>query len=301
MTSVRTSTLADDLPYGVRISGIGRASVRDPGIRAEVNAIFEDRGLIVFEDVEPSNGMQAAITEIFGLDHAHARDVTIPEEGEVEGFIELEANGISEVNGVHLSYYLPWHFDQWYSSKLIRAGVLRPISLPPEGGLTGFADGIQLYQTVSPELRANFENLNILYDSAFLFWDMKFGRPKSYSRVEGRDSLPSQLTVPARMLSVHPAIWQRPTGERVLHISPQQAAGIEGMETPEGDALLEAMCREIYANMTPYFHKWKPTEMVIWDNLRFIHSVTGHSPQHVREMRRTTIFGDYDQPALRHA
>jgi taurine dioxygenase len=72
-----------------------------------------------------------------------------------------------------------------------------------------------------------------------------------------------------------------------------QAAGIEGLETAEGDALLEAMCQEIYRKMKPYFHRWSPTDMVAWDNCRFIHSVTGHSPDHVRNMRRTVIFGDY--------
>jgi taurine dioxygenase len=292
MGLLRTRSIADDLPFGARISGIDRESTFDPVVRAEVDAIFEERGLIVFEDVEPTNSMQAAITKMFGPGHAHAGELAVSEGDQVEGFIDLETNGISEVNGEHLSYYLPWHFDQWYSSKFIRAGVLRPISLPAEGGLTGFADGVQLYQAVSPELRARFETVNVLYDSDYLFWDMKFGRPRSYKQVRDSGSSAEKAAERANMRSVHPAIWQRPTGERVLHISPQQAAGIEGMETPEGDALLEAMCREIYAKMASYFHQWKETDMVIWDNSRFIHSVSGNSPDHVRKMRRTMIFAD---------
>jgi len=40
-------------------------------------------------------------------------------------------------------------------------------------------------------------------------------------------------------------------------------------------------------------HKWQHTEMLIWDNWRMLHSVSGHAPEHGRRMQRTTIKGDY--------
>ena len=54
-----------------------------------------------------------------------------------------------------------------------------------------------------------------------------------------------------------------------------------------------------------YFHRWQPTDMVIWDNWRCLHWVSGMSPDHTRCMHRTTIEGDYGlgrfeaQPAAR--
>jgi taurine dioxygenase len=42
-----------------------------------------------------------------------------------------------------------------------------------------------------------------------------------------------------------------------------------------------------------YFHEWTPTDMVIWDNWRFLHSVSGSRPENGRCMHRTTIRGDY--------
>ena len=92
---------------------------------------------------------------------------------------------------------------------------------------------------------------------------------------------------------MHPAIWTRKTGEKVLHAAPWQAAGIEGMETPEGDALLEALFAEIEAKMLPYWHSWKPTDMAIWDNWRFLHAASGNPAKYPRRMQRTTIKGDY--------
>ena len=76
-------------------------------------------------------------------------------------------------------------------------------------------------------------------------------------------------------------------------MSPWMAEGIEGAETPAGDQLLETVCKEILAKITPYFHSWRPTDMVIWDNWRMLHSVSGHDPDEARVMHRTTIEGDY--------
>jgi taurine dioxygenase len=80
----------------------------------------------------------------------------------------------------------------------------------------------------------------------------------------------------------------------VLHVSGWMAQGIEG-DGPEGDELLFAVCDEIVeaAKGLAYFHRWQPTDMLIWDNWRLLHSVSGMPPQHVREMHRTTIAGDY--------
>ena len=64
--------------------------------------------------------------------------------------------------------------------------------------------------------------------------------------------------------------------------------------SPQGlQTLLESLCQEMYAKMRPYRHAWSPTDMVIWDNWRFIHSVGGHPPKYPRTMQRTTINGDY--------
>ena len=59
--------------------------------------------------------------------------------------------------------------------------------------------------------------------------------------------------------------------------------------------LLMAVCDEIVAAAQDlsYFHRWQPTDMVIWDNWRILHSVSGMPPEHARCMHRTTIEGDY--------
>jgi taurine dioxygenase len=73
------------------------------------------------------------------------------------------------------------------------------------------------------------------------------------------------------------------------------AEGIQEMETPEGDALLEEVCQSInrIAQTQSYHHKWRATDMAIWDNCRMLHMVSGHPAEQERVVQRTTIKGDY--------
>ena len=98
-----------------------------------------------------------------------------------------------------------------------------------------------------------------------------------------------------RPLALHPAVWTRATGEKVLHVSPWMAKGIAGRSPADGAALLHEVCDEIVAAARDlsYFHEWKPSDMVIWDNHRMLHAVEGCDAKYERQTLRTTIKGDY--------
>jgi taurine dioxygenase len=91
-------------------------------------------------------------------------------------------------------------------------------------------------------------------------------------------------------------VWTRPTGEKVLHLAPWMAVGIEHDETPEGDALYNEVCHTLNTlgqGTSAYWHSWKPTDMVIWDNTRMLHAVEGCDARYERRTIRSTIKGDY--------
>ena len=295
MTGISVRPLSDDLSFGARITGVTQANSTDAGVRAEIVDTFEDRGMIVFEGMEPTNAMQMALTRVFGEPQVYALTDVMEASDRVDtGVVEFEYGDIFDVDGEELVSWLPWHFDACYTDKLNRGGILRAITIPPEGGLTGFADGIQLYRDVDPVLRDRFENLSIIYHTHLMFLNMRFGLPKSVKPISIRPLVTEMLAATKDApRAVHPAIWTRKTGEKVLHVAPWQAAGIEGMLNAEGDALFQALLDEVYAKAMPYHHKWSPTDMVIWDNWRFIHSVGGNPAQYPRQMQRTTIEGDY--------
>jgi taurine dioxygenase len=204
--------------------------------------------------------------------------------------------GIVEFGGKRVSHWLPWHFDHCYNNELNRAGILRAIEISKEGGLTGFCDGVALYEAFPKDLLARIEGKTIIYTLNVLMKEMRFGRPPGFAELSEKPGA-REMTEKARKLprALHPAVWTLPDGRKALHVSPWMAAGILGEENEAGDALLEEVCQTInrIAETQSYFHQWKPTDMVIWDNCRMLHMVSGHPAEQARTMQRTTIKGDY--------
>jgi taurine dioxygenase len=299
MTEIRVSPLRESLPFGACIAGVSYAALEDPQIRRRILDVFEDRGLIVFENVEPTTRMHLAISQVFGPLKEHPNPaVARVDKDSLPGVIDMHTkageSGLIQLGGKRLSSWIPWHFDHCYNNELNRAGVLRAMEIAPKGGMTGFADGVQLYEALSPTLRARIEREKILYKMDVIYANMRFGKPRDLIEItEKPRSRAVNDAAKHTPRAIHPAVWTRQSGEQVLHVSPWMAQGIAGLENAEGDALLEAVCQEIAGKMLAYHHQWKLTDMLIWDNWRMLHSVTGMDPSYSRRMQRTTIKGDY--------
>jgi taurine dioxygenase len=93
--------------------------------------------------------------------------------------------------------------------------------------------------------------------------------------------------------AVHPAVWTRKTGEKVLHMTPYGCRGIVGDRSDAAFELLAEIWDEVMRVAKPYFHEWEPNDMVLWDNWRILHHATGCNPEEERVVHRTTIKGDY--------
>lgn len=300
MPSFTTGPLQEGLPFGVRIRALTLAALQDKATRDDIDALFVQHGMIVFEDVEQTDEMQLAISSCFGPLKEHpVKGVGLVDKDRLPGVIEIRSRrgkGIVEVDGRRVSHWLPWHFDHCYNDELNRAGVLRSVERVEEGGITGFLDGVALYEAFPEDLRRRIEGTEVAYRLETQYDDLRFGRPAEYRMIEPKP-MPAGFAeqVAAMPRAIHPAVWTRATGEKVLHVSAYMAQGLVGDETPEGDALLEEVCQEInrLGAQCSYHHKWSEGDMAIWDNLRMLHCVSGNDPEQERLMYRTTIAGDY--------
>jgi taurine dioxygenase len=299
MTRLDIRALTGELPFGARVSGVTMVNVGNEDVRRALRDLFEDRGMIVFEEMEPTTEMQVAVSKVFGPLRDHViKNMNRIDAPNVPGLVSIGSKPgegtIVEIGGRRLADYVPWHFDACYTEQLNRAGVLRVARQSEDGGETGFADGVQIYNALSPEWREQAEKLEIVYYQGNMHNRQRYGLPQDYRLIQLANSsqrvMDEAETLPR---AVHPAVWRRKTGEKVFHVSPWQADGIFGQENARGDALLEALIGQMHAVMRPYWHVWKPTDMVIWDNWRFVHSAGGHDPAHARDAHRTTILGDY--------
>jgi taurine dioxygenase len=296
MTSLTVKPLRDDLPFGARVAGLTPENINDPAIRKQLNEVFEDRGMIVFENVEQTAKFQVAISEVFGPLKEHPVKMVERLDGDsLPGVITIRtdpSSGRVEIDGKELLTWQPWHFDHSYNNELNRAGVLRAQTIAPDGGLTGFADGIQLYKDLPEETRKKLEELTVLYSLDLDYSRQPYGLPKNFREITGKGEA-LRKAAEALPLALHPAVWTRKTGEKVAHISPYGARGFEGKSKEVNDALFPALWDEVEKHLTPFFHQWSEGDMVIWDNWRMLHMATGCDPSMDRIMHRTTIKGDY--------
>lgn len=302
MAGITIRDLDGDYSFGARVDGVTWDNIYDEDLRKQLNALFEERGLIVFENMEPSSKMHVELSKVFGPLKDHPTKTVPRAADDIEkGVIDMHRlpsefdetlHGVTIVNGKPQVAFIPWHFDHTYNDELNLAGVLRAVVAAPEGGRTGFCDGIELYKDFNPELRARIENLNAIYTLDTRLTQMRFGRtfeikgdlPFMAATVEEARSFPR---------AIHPMVWTRDDGQKVLHVTGFSAQGIENHEDAEGDALFENVCQEVNRKAHGYWHEWKPTDMLIWDNTRILHAVEGCDPKYERRMQRTTIKGDY--------
>jgi alpha-ketoglutarate-dependent taurine dioxygenase len=290
-----TSSIANH-GFGIRVRGISEEILKDDSVRQFLRNLLAENGLIVLEDIEPNHRLQVAVGGIFGTIKNYPADQRgkIGDE-EVPGVGEMISTPdkctVVEVAGERLSNWMPWHIDQCYKESPNIARVLRCGQLPPAGGMTGFLDGAELYQKLDPEIRSQIETCSITYASSLALEDLRFGVPTGFRIIRKTAASASAPSGRNLQTATHRAVRTTPTGRKVLFVSPWMATGIAGRADTSGNALLEAVGQEILSmsRSLAYFHSWQLSEMVIWDNLRILHSSSGIDPGHSRIMYRTTI------------
>jgi taurine dioxygenase len=295
MGSINVKPLRENLPFGARVTGLTPENIHDADVRKQLNEVFEDRGMIVFENVEQTSQFQVDISEVFGPLKDHPVKMVERVEGEHPGVIAIRTDpnaGRVEIDGKELLTWQPWHFDHSYNNELNRAGVLRAEVRAPEGGLTGFADGIQLYKDLPEHIQKKMEDMTVIYTLDLDYSRQPYGLPKNFKEMIGKGAA---LAEAAKLFprALHPAVWTRKTGEKVAHISPYGQRDIVGLSHEEGYKAFAEVWDAVEATLTPFYHQWEPGEMVIWDNWRMLHMATGCDPKYDRVMHRTTIKGDY--------
>ena len=91
----------------------------------------------------------------------------------------------------------------------------------------------------------------------------------------------------------HPVVRTHPeTGRRCLFLG-DHAEYISGLEYAEGRSLIERLHRQVSESRFIYRHKWRPKDLVIWDNRCLLHRATPFDTARERRvMLRCTVLGD---------
>jgi len=296
--------LSEDLAFGSIVTDLDMSTLGDPAVRRMLTALWVDRGVVVFRGLATDEAGHIALSSVFGTPEIHPlRDPSKPGRPELSDirYDAVFGEVYEFADGSRRGGWLPWHFDLVYVDRINHGGILRPIVVPQGGGETGFIDQIAAYETLANGLKEQIEKLEVVYRFDIDASEQRFGAtpglklrrmdPRSSKLMSRPDGFPEV---------VHPLVFRQPeTGRKVLNVSPWFALGIEGMESSDGDALLEEVIVHATDEKRAYFHEWTANDLVLWDNWRMMHCARGVPPESDRHMQRTTILGDYGRGRLR--
>lgn len=295
MASIEVQPLGENLAFGAQVTGVTSEVLEDEGVRAKLRSLLDEKGVIVCRNVEQTSAMQVKLSNVFGPLKEHpVYSVARADRDSLPGVIVIAsgpASCIVEIDGKPLVTWQPWHFDHAYNDEMMYAAVLRSIKIARDGGRTAFADGVQIYNDLAPAIRAHADGMNVLYNLDLRYDRQRFGLPKNFRLIKNHDNTLSEENENGRC-AVHPAVWTRPSGEKVFHMCPYGCRGLEGDRSDAAFAQLAEVWAEAERVMKVYTHEWEQGDMVIWDNTRVLHEATGSNPDEEREIHRTTIKGD---------
>jgi alpha-ketoglutarate-dependent taurine dioxygenase len=258
---------------------VGKAHLLDDDVIETVRSSLEERGVLVFPQIDVSDEEQLAFTDRLGGRVNFNRNVPGADAGTPDVYkITLDRKLNTEPDYVLGTFF--WHVDgATIDMPFPKATVLSARRVAAEGGATEFANLIAAYERLPEEERRDIENLWVIHTVEAAVRPVH-GR-LSPERIERYRNLAPAME--------HPLVWTHKDGRKSLLIG-THAEGIVGMPGAHARALLTRLQQWAAQPDLVYRHKWQQGDLVIWNNQGVMHRVVPYTDQR-RVMHRTVIAG----------
>jgi taurine dioxygenase len=284
-----TSTADPRRPFAVRpltanlgaeITGVKLADdIADEAFRAIYDAWLRYQ-VLLFPPQELPPGRQVGFARRFGQVQIHVMN-----QYHADGYPELyRLSNLDEQgrpNGRHPDKgTLEWHTDGSWRRVTGQATIIYGEIIPESGGETHFCDMYGAYDRLDASWKARINGLRAVHNLDF-----------SRTRRHGEDPMTDAQRLETPPVD-HPIVRTHPeTGRKCIFLG-DHAEYIVGMPYAEGRALIEALnALAVHPDLT-YEHRWKPFELIVWDNRCTMHRATPYDPATQRRVvRRCTVLG----------
>ena len=173
---------------------------------------------------------------------------------------------------------MEFHIDQSYTQRPARGTSLYAIEVPNEGGDTMFGNLYLAYESLPDDLRRAVEGLSALN----VYGHGGYG-------IQTREA--NDLAAATRK-HVHPIVCTHPDSRRkMLFVNRLMTASVEGLPADESDDLLFRLFEHQEQEAFRYTHKWRQSDLLLWDNRCTVHARTDFDPSKTRHLRRFSIQG----------
>jgi taurine dioxygenase len=258
---------------GAVIHGLDLREPLPDAVFAKLEAALVEHQVLFFRDQDLDEAQHRAFAERFG-----ALDVypvlRMAGSDKDMSYIEDRPDSPPEAD--------EWHTDISWVAEPPKVAVLNARVIPPYGGDTLWASLFAAYDALSPPMRRICEGLSVLHHTTPEF---KTAIGRAFGPV-----IAERLAVehpPAE----HPLVRSHPVSGRPALFVSGFMDRIVGMSRAESDLLLGHLKRVIEDPNLQVRWRWKPFDLVVWDEASTNHrALSDHYPQH-RRMRRCTVKG----------
>lgn len=168
-----------------------------------------------------------------------------------------------------------FHADSSFNDMPSKWSMLRGVIVAPERGETELIDMRAVYDALPQTMKDRLEGLQA--EHSFFHSRRKGGAPVA-------DSPISQY-----MRAIQPMVRTSANGRKALFVG-AHAFRVVGMDEAEGYDLIEQLLAFAQAPQFIYAHKWKPGDLLIWDNRCTLHRGTEFDyEKYKRDMRRCNV------------
>ena len=261
--------------FGAELSG---ASLADPAAAAEVLGLLHEYLVLVVPNQHLAPADQVALARTLGTPTpAHPVIPALP------GYPE-----ILPVDGALGGKNAMWHTDVTFVTRPPAASILVADDLPPHGGDTLWADMRSAYAWLAEPLRTMIDTLGAVHRiSPLAYWGEPFDAVMS--RDDALELYENSKRVPP---VVHPVVRVHPvTGHRSLFVNPGFTSHVIGFARHESDGLLRLLFEHSTQPEYVVRHRWRPGDVVLWDNQATMHYAADDYGVAARRLRRVTLAG----------
>jgi alpha-ketoglutarate-dependent taurine dioxygenase len=196
---------------------------------------------------------------------------------------------ILELDGATGGRNARWHTDVTFVVAPPAASVLVADEVPSSGGDTLWADLRRAHQLLAAPLRDLVDRLEAVHRiTPLAYW----GEP--FDTALGRDDA-ARLRADASKVPpvIHPVVRIHPTtGRPSLFVNPGFTSHVVGMSRIESEGLLGMLYEHATRPELVLRHRWRPGDVVLWDNRATMHYAIDDYGSAGRRMRRVTLRGD---------
>ena len=263
----------------VEVTGIDLNRRIDDCLRAALNQAFVEHSVLVVRDQHFTPNQMLAAVQLFGeVFVQHNTRFALPE----CPLINYISNQDRFPDGRR---YIPgegYHTDHSNDRMPPKATVLHAVQLPDAGGDTQYVNMHAAYEGLPAAMRKRIDKLRAVH-----VYQSRHSTRKLMGLAENaKDRVPDAV--------VHPLVRTHPqTGRRAIYINPIRVDDIEGMEEAEAQALLTQLLAHATQPKYEYRHKWRPGDLVMWDNRCLLHKANGdYDMNQMRYLYRVMLKGD---------